>query len=374
MEELSGAFIPIIPHKRAVLGSKRFSEELVEERTITLQEFMTRIGQHAELKNAVATQKFLTAYDEEWTKVKAGYVPEDETAEKSGTLSSWMTRAKAKFDSAVGRELETTPEDATFAKMEAYILAMHTNVKLIHKELAILVKSAKDRGGALEHIGTAMGTLGDSFYPLSYTDNLSVMFKKTADEVSEMAGLWAKQSSVEETDFEEKFSLLILDVMSAKLALEQRKTLLWDYTRKVANVRKQKVRMDRGDITATELEVLKSEALETWKSVEFVSKRVQRDMDVWRVMFDNKVREVLETYVTKTVKHHQQLLETLKGTLPMITEGKSNPADIKDESYVPPNLMPSAPPPPAPDVAVVTEATEDLKLGDEEEAQQVVSI
>jgi Vps5 C terminal like len=374
MEEVPGAFVPIIPHKRAVLGSKRFSDELVEERTFTLQEFMTRIGQNAELKNAVATQKFLTAYDEEWTKVKAGYVPEEETAEKSGTLSTWMTKAKAKFDSAVGRELEPTPEDATFAKMEAYILAVHTNVKLIQKETTILAKSAKDRGGALEHIGAAMTTLGESFYPLSYSDSLSVMFKKLADEVSEMAGLWAKHNAVEETDLEDKFNLLILEVMASKLALEQRKTLLWDYTRKVANVRKQKIQMDRGNITEEALEVLKKEALETWKSVETVSKRVQREMDVWRTIFDNKMRDVLETYVTKTVKHHQQLLETWEGTVPMIAEGKAKPLVVKDESYAPPNLMPSAPPPPEPDVEVVTEGTEDLKMGEEEVAQQVVSI
>ena len=374
MEEVPGAFVPIIPHKRAVLGSKRFSDELVEERTFTLQEFMTRIGQNAELKNAVATQKFLTAYDEEWTKVKAGYVPEEETAEKSGSLSGWMTKAKAKFDAAVGRELEPTPEDATFAKMEAYILALHTNVKLIQKETTILAKSAKDRGGALEHIGTAMTTLGESFYPLSYSDSVSVMFKKLADEVSEMAGLWAKHNAVEETDLDDKFNLLILEVMAPKLALEQRKTLLWDYTRKVANVRKQKIQMDRGNITEEALEVLKKEALETWKSVETVSKRVQREMDVWRTTFDNKMRDVLETYVTKTVKHHQQLLETWEGTIPMIAEGKAKPPVVKNEAYAPPNLMPSAPPPPEPDVEVVTEGTEDLKMGEEEEAQQVVSI
>ena len=331
-------------------GSIRFSDELVETRTVTLQTFMTRIGQHVEFKETVALKKFLTAYDEEWTAVKAGFVPDEDGADTSGkgtsSLHHWMTKARAKLATAVGKELESTPEDATFAQLEAYIQVMHTQIKAIHKETAVLTKAAKDHGGALESIGKSFTTLGEQKFTLAYTDSLASMFGKLADEIAEMAGLWTKQSLVEETDLEDKFNLLVLEVLAPKLALEQRKTILWDYTRKVNHVRKQKILVDKGKITEQELEVSKKEALEVWVSVELISKRVQREMDIWRSTFDDKLRTVMGQYVEKTSEHYGLVTSTWKSIGPIIIEGSAGP-------YTPP--MPTAPPPIAPSEVKINE-------------------
>ena len=331
-------------------GSIRFSDELVETRTVTLQTFMTRIGQHVEFKETVALKKFLTAYDEEWTAVKAGFVPDEDGADASGkgtsSLHHWMTKARAKLATAVGKELESTPEDATFAQLEAYIQVMHTQIKAIHKETAVLTKAAKDHGGALESIGKSFTTLGEQKFTLAYTDSLASMFGKLADEIAEMAGLWTKQSLVEETDLEDKFNLLVLEVLAPKLALEQRKTILWDYTRKVNHVRKQKILVDKGKITEQELEVSKKEALDVWVSVELISKRVQREMDIWRSTFDDKLRTVMGQYVEKTSEHYGLVTSTWKSIGPIIIEGSAGP-------YTPP--MPTAPPPIAPSEVKINE-------------------
>jgi len=353
VDEVPGAFVPLIPHKTAMRGSVRFSDELVEQRTVTLQAFMTKVGQHPELKETVALQKFLTAYEEEFTKVKAGFIGPDEAdaaaavgEEKKSTLSSWVTRARARLASAVGMELETTPDDAIMEQMETYIQVLHANIKAIHKETAIMVKASKDRGGAMVHVGACFTTLGAQKYPLAYTDSLASMFGKLADDVAEMAGFWTKYQDVEETDLEEAFQLLILEVMSAKLAMEQRKTILWDYTRKVNHLRKQTVQKEKGKVTDDEVEILRKEAKQVWELVEAVSKRVQREMDIWRNSFEAKVRDVLETYVSKTVKHYGLLKDSWESTVIVIA------AEKKEDTYSPPSPMPSAPPPLEPPILV----------------------
>eukprot|EP00536_Pseudo-nitzschia_multiseries_P001487 jgi/Psemu1/181185/e_gw1.19.193.1 len=47
--EVPGAIIPIIPHTRTIMSSKKFNLEFIEERRRDLQEFLLAVSVHSEL-------------------------------------------------------------------------------------------------------------------------------------------------------------------------------------------------------------------------------------------------------------------------------------------------------------------------------------
>ena len=338
MIERPGAIVPIIPHKQALRESVRFSDELLNERQAQLQKFMTLVVSHPELHDAPCLETFLTTYNEEWEKIRSG----DETAQpnQNGEPTGFLGKVKAKLAIAGAMELEKTPDDAAMEIMEDYLNSTDTQVKILAKESSALVKVSQDEAKALQSMGQACSSLGEKPFPGAYNDPLGELATSLSTRfggISVIVGKEARQSMIK---LDEPMQDLARDVQAAKLAMQRRKEILWDYTRKTNAVKTKKQNLEKLKATEQEVSQAQQDAKAAWKEVEVVTKRVQREMDNFREAFLEKFRAVVKNYSQLQVEYHKHVEKKWAEIIPLVVsdgETESAPAPAFENGEGAPN-------------------------------------
>jgi len=338
MVERPGAIVPIIPHKQAVRESVRFSEELLTERQAALQTFLRTVVSHPELCDASCLKTFLTAYTEEWEQAQTTDPPTGE----SGILG----KVRAKLAVAGVSELEQTPDDGAMEIMEEYLTHMDTCVKVWAKESTALVKQSKESAKSLQAMGASFAALGKKPYPQAYSDETGELSKELATHISDISIVVLKQSDQASIKLDDPMQDLAREVQAAKAALARRKEIVWEYTRKNNVVKSKKTLLGKGKSSEQEVSEAQAEAKAALKEVEVVSKRVRREIERFREIFYEKLKQTMKGYTTLQVEYHEHMDKKWSQILPVVTD---------DGDQVAPTAPAPASAPPAPPAAAATE-------------------
>lgn len=367
--ERAGAIVPIIPHKQALTAKVRFSEELVSDRQATLQKFLQRIMHHPELVDAPSLHTFLTADFTVWENAKKQHpdmeaLNEDseggEESKKEGTgnrIVGWMGRMTNNARLALGAvDLESTPDDDIFNDLQAYAQNLDQNVKILAKDVTVLVASMKTQSERMEKMGAAFSEMGE--YKLDnevvIRTSSNTMFTKLGQNWNNLSKLTNFAHMSGQTKLDEPIQDLNRDVLALLKAIARRKEVLFNYSRKAHQGKVKMGQLDKIRENGTaganpekvqnlegEVRALKEEGAAMWKEVDTVSKRLQRDVERFKINFHQGFRKTMETFHKVQMEYAEKYVQGWGDILPVLAPLNSNG-------------MPSAPPPSAPDEAVTT--------------------
>ena len=384
LEERAGAIIPIIPHRTAMTSKVRFSEELVNDRQVVLHYFLRQVLEHPELKGSNCLNTFLTADFTTWEQIRktggdgnnveegtsviesgvedVGLDDKDDTgtpkvsAGKSG-FSGFMGNLVSKAKIAMGGnvEMEPTDDDDLFEELEVYANQMDTNVKILAKEAPAFVAASKAKADGMEKMAASWAAMGQ--YRIN--PNNDVIVKTSSAELfaslsQHFTGFCRLQHSLyqKETEtFEKPILELARDVQALKIALTQRRDALIEYSRK-ANLGKTKMKKldkmkesefstpDQVHCLELELTAAKEDGMALWKVMDIISKRLQRDIERFRVQVHQKLQNAMQQYCDTGGEFSQKQLDEYRkmaGTvgLPGASKGDGNDDAGKEEPEAP---------------------------------------
>jgi hypothetical protein len=187
--ERPGAIIPVIPHSRAIIPSKKFDPEFIDERRRNLEVFLQGVVDHDELAKAPSVTPFMldmlgTDFDEGKKKVEAknptsinassAPINEDDygtsnvdSAEKSTTGSTARKGIKnffAKIRVSTGsKELMSTENENQVIALNEYITEVASYTKALAKAADALVKYTHDMANTYDELGVPIGEWRTSY-------------------------------------------------------------------------------------------------------------------------------------------------------------------------------------------------------------------
>ena len=318
MRDRPGAIIPIIPHKQAMRESVRFSDDLLQERTETLQNFLRAIASHPELHDAKCLETFLTDNDQ-WDLDRQAEEKKLPTGEP--LYNSWsgaIGKTIKKLTTVGVSEIETTPDDGAMEIMEEYLTHMDTQVKIVAKESTALIKFSLESSKSLQSVGAALAALGKKPYPQAYTDKTGEVCGTLATHISDLAVVELKQSEQGTIKLDDPMQELTRDVQAARAALQRRREMVWEYTRKVQAEKQQKRLREQLKVPELNVTVAQQESREALKEVEVVSKRVRREMERFREEFHVKFCKVFAGYSQLQKEYHGHVEKKWTNILPLV--------------------------------------------------------
>eukprot|EP00545_Synedropsis_sp_CCMP1620_P005120 CAMPEP_0119019706 /NCGR_PEP_ID=MMETSP1176-20130426/22460_1 /TAXON_ID=265551 /ORGANISM="Synedropsis recta cf, Strain CCMP1620" /LENGTH=454 /DNA_ID=CAMNT_0006973965 /DNA_START=79 /DNA_END=1443 /DNA_ORIENTATION=- len=383
VDERAGAIVPIIPHKKAISGKVRFSEELVTERQAQLQRFLFRVMQHPELHDAPSLHTFLTADYTMWENAKkqqsgaSESMGDEDDSEASNDnmlsvttdgssaaspakptgpgnrISNWMGKVATNARMAMGSmQLESTPDDDIFNDLHSYAANLDGNIKILAKDATVLVAAIKAQSETMEQMGAAFSEMGE--YKL---DNEIVVRTSSDSLFSKLGTNWNNLSKLShfaqlsaQTKLDEPLQDLARDVAALQKAIAKRKHTLFLYTRKANQGKAKMGQLDKlrenaanhpDKIASLEGDVrtLKEEGATMWKEVDTVSKRLQRDMERFKINFFEGMRKTLETFHKVQVEYSEKYVQGWNDVLPILA-----PATAGASQGEPPMNSPPVPP------------------------------
>jgi len=334
MEEVPGAIIPIIPHRQALRPKIRFSDEFVDERCDQLDVFFKRVASHPELQDSMNMKVFMTSFADEWEAARRRKDDDDQLQQQQQIqepqqpinnvgrrvqrpFGRFFRKAKARVMIAAGTKLEATPDDSTFESLESYINLMDTTLKSMAKDALATSKLTKDRGTILSNLTTSMNTMGEQRFPMTYNDNLGPLFNELGEEVGPIAHVALAYQAQEEKVWTEPMQDLSREVQAAKLALQRRKHILFDYSRKRGIHKSKKLAFEKGKATQDQVEQADQESRDAWTLFDEVSKRVKREMESFRDIFEEKLRTTVAAYATLQSEYLADMSEGWKAIVPI---------------------------------------------------------
>lgn len=357
----------------------RFSEELVSERQLQLQIFLMRVLTHPELNDAPSLTIFLTAVDAAWENAKkstkdgaeamgddseseVGLSSNDNISVADGSASpaskpvghritSWMGKVTANARLAMGSmQLESTPDDDIFNDLHAYANNLDSNIKILSKDATLLVAAIKAQSETMERMGAAFSETGE--YTL---DNEIVIRTSSHTLFAKLGTNWNNLSKLShfaqgsaQTKLDEPLQDLARDVAALQKAITKRRDALFLYTRKANQGKVKMGQLDKlrenaanhpDKIVSLEGDVrsLKEEGAQMWKEVDTVSKRLQRDVERFKITFHEGMRKTMETFHKVQVEYSEKYVQGWNDVLPTLA-----PVIVGGSSQQPVN------PPPAP--------------------------
>ena len=373
VHERAGLIIPVIKHK--VSNAKiKFTDEFINERQAQLDRFLKRVVMvHPELGYAPCIKPFLTANAQDWEAAKSQapeegsvHAEEDQQTqssrdsilisvedapqiEKPGRFSKWKTKMRTKIALAYGDpRLEETPaENKKFSDLEAFAEHLVTCVTILSEDASGYVEGYKAQSEKLKTMGAALTELWGE-HKLSNASS-STMYQQLGDCWGNLSKIMTSQHETGLQKLDEPLKELILDVTALKLAIQQRKEVLFQYTAKVnegrikeAQADKLKAKEDLSDhqdkFFALDKEIKMSDAeikiLRT--HVDTVSKRLERDAERFRHGFHEKMRATMEAYHLSQCEYAEKNLKVWQDMLPGLagealdTTAASGPAKEAD--------------------------------------------
>jgi PX domain len=184
--ELPGAIIPIIPRSRALIASKKFDPDFIEDRRRNLQQFLQGVVDHDELARAPSMSPFMvdmlgSDFDEGKKKVEArtptnllytSQVEEDYgdgTAESpkgapTNTARKGLSNFFAKIRVSAGsKELMATDNEHEVTVLQEYIQEVAGHLKALVKSADTLVQSTADLAATYDEMGVPIGEWRTTF-------------------------------------------------------------------------------------------------------------------------------------------------------------------------------------------------------------------
>eukprot|EP00543_Licmophora_paradoxa_P000988 CAMPEP_0202443638 /NCGR_PEP_ID=MMETSP1360-20130828/2846_1 /ASSEMBLY_ACC=CAM_ASM_000848 /TAXON_ID=515479 /ORGANISM="Licmophora paradoxa, Strain CCMP2313" /LENGTH=431 /DNA_ID=CAMNT_0049059371 /DNA_START=118 /DNA_END=1413 /DNA_ORIENTATION=- len=373
MKERPGAIIPIIPHQRALTQTKRFSDELLAERQKYLTNFLSIVLNHPDLRDAPCVGSFLTADPAQFEVLKKDsnlsldqhdpeqfFLDSPSTPSTGKKISKFFGKLGASMRKNIalgaGVELEKTPDDDIFEELDAYALQLDNNIKILAKNTATLASVSKSQAETMTQMAAAFSEMGQyRVNDVIIRTSSSTMFTKLGKGWSEVAA--STRSFVTAAQLDDQMQNMALDVIALKIAINIRKELLYNYTRKayvgktkMAQLEKWKetppTDMKKVAQTQGEVRLIKEEGLNLWKELDVVSKRLQADVEHFRITFHEKFRSIMEQYVRLQAGYSKKFAQGYDAILPHVA-----PPSPRGEVIAPPPA--SAPPAPPKDAETV---------------------
>ncbi|KAK1738875.1 sorting nexin 1 [Skeletonema marinoi] len=270
-EERPGAIIPIIPHTKAFQIEKRLSEELIEERRVSLFEQAKK--DHPETE---------------------GFISED------GTTSSAKEKAKV----ARGVDLEETPDAAQVDEVEQYLSALET------------------------HTYDPDTTTPDDNDSSSSSNNSNAKSKNPS--LKTISNIFASLSAINKVKYDDNYAKVskpIIDIQdnikAARLALKRRKDHAITYNTFLQQIKNRQAALEKlnhknatSPQATTENQIVSTQQLldESNKSskvalaaLEKVTQRVFREMDRFKHSVDAQLRLLYVNHARVQVDYSRQL-------------------------------------------------------------------
>jgi hypothetical protein len=353
VHERAGLIIPVIPHKFSNAKIK-FTDGFVNARQEQLNHFLKRVVMvHPELGYAPCIKPFLTANAQDWEATKS-QAPEEGSVhaeqdqqtesskdsilisveaapqiEKPGRFSKWKTRIRTKIALAYGDpRLEETPaESKKFSDLETYAQHLETCVSILSEDATGYVEGYKVQSEKLKTMGAALTELWGE-HKLSNASS-STMYQKLGDCWTNLSKIMASQHETGLQKLDAPLEEVILDVKALKLAIQQRKEVLFQYTAKVSDGRLKEVQLDKlkakDDLSShqdkffeldKEVKVSDAEIKILRAHVDTVSKRLERDAERFRHGFHEKMRATMEAYHLSQCEYAEQNSKAWQDMLP----------------------------------------------------------
>jgi hypothetical protein len=358
IHERAGLIIPVIKHKLSNAKIK-FTDEFVNERQEQLNRFLKQVVLvHPELGYAPCIKPFLTANAKDWEAAKS-QAPEEGSVnsgqdqqtqsskdsivisaeaapqiEKPGRFAQWKTKIRTKIALAYGDpKLEETPaENKKFSDLETYAEHLETCVTILSEDAVGYVEGYKAQSEKLKTMGAALTELWGE-HKLSNASS-STMYQKLGDCWANLSKIMASQHETGLQKLDAPLQELILDVTALKLAIKQRKEVLFQYTAKVNEGRTKEVQIDKLRASNNlsdnqdrffdlekDVKILDAEIDILRTHVATVSKRLERDAERFRHGFHDKMRATMEAYHLSQCEYAEKNSKAWQDMVPALADG-----------------------------------------------------
>jgi hypothetical protein len=372
VNERAGLIVPVINHK--VSNAKiKFTDEFIIERQEQLDRWLKRVHDqsHPELGDAPCIIPFLTANAKDWQAAKS-QAPEEGSVhseqdqqtqssrdsilisaeaapqiEKPGRFAKWKTKIRTKIALTYGDpKLEETPaENKKFSDLETYAEHLETCIKILSEDAIGYVEGYKAQSEKLKTMGAALTELWGE-HKLSNASS-STMYQKLGDCWANLGKIMAAQHQAGLQKLDAPLQELVLDVTALKLAIQQRKEALFQYTAKVKDGRAKEAQLEKlkakDDLSAHQDKFFELEKdIKTFDAeikilrthVDIVSKRLERDTERFRHEFHNKMRATMEAYHVSQWEYAEKNSKVWQDMLPAIADGSldttATPEPVKE--------------------------------------------
>lgn len=362
--EIPGAIVPIIPHTRTIMSSKKYDIEFIEERRRNLQAFLLAIAEHSELCRAPSMTPFMLLalgkdFDEgkkaAEQKIPSVFTDESSAPENANNMqiksaAKGVTNFFAKVRlTATAQELLTSQDEGQVFAMSNYVAEIHGHTKALAKASEALLKAKLTTADAFGEIGVPVGLWRTTHMqqPEHANDGVKEMMTETIKYSDEMSSLLIKKHKEEEFLFGHTIQKLSNTVSAFAIALEQRKKIQVDYTHIHSSLIEKNSALEKAQKNLKPPEVmdkLNSEKVELEsrienekKRFEEVTKRVIRDGERCKPKLIQLLRDSFAALAKAEIAYTNRINEVSQRML----------VDLENAGR--PGPPPSAPPAPPPD-------------------------
>ena len=339
--ERPGAIIPIIPHTQAVQSSRRFSEELVEERRGHLEKFLRKVQVHPELEGAPSLSSFFSPDAEvfEAAKRENPGSDTDETMDATPTerakekVKHFFVKTGIKAKVMRGGELEETSDGAQMEEVEHYLNTLDTHFKALSKATLYLVNASQETSKTMHELGQTLFGLHQTYDPNSNTNSNDNGNKSNSNlpTLKGISNVFASLSAIHKVKYDEndlKVAHPILDLewslKAARLSLRRRKERQLTYNTYLQQIKNRQAALDKLNHNASLspaspssdnqivnaqklLENAKNSARLALEDLDMVTQRVFREMDRFKVHVDESLRKIYVSHAKIQVDYSRQL-------------------------------------------------------------------
>ena len=324
----------------AVQKSKRFSEELVEERRGHLERFLRKVQTHPELEGAPSLSSFFSPDAEVFEAAKREYPADpnvDETMGETERLTEkvkhFFVKTQVKAKAIRGQELEETSDGQQIEEIEEYLNTVSNHVKLLSKTTLALVKASEETSKNMHELGQTLFGLHQTYDPDKAKESNNHHHHDNNNKhpslkaISSVFGSLSAIHRVKYDDNTSKVTQSIHDIehsiQSARLALTRRKEKQITYNTYLQQIKNRTATLDKVQNAATSNPQPSSDAkvADARKSLESarhasktaldeliqVNERVFREFDRFKVNLDGELRGVYVRHARVQVDYSGQL-------------------------------------------------------------------
>jgi len=378
--EVPGAIVPIIPHTRTIMSSKKFDLEFIEERRRDLQEFLLEIARHKELCRAPSMTPFMllkmgtdldngkkkveeetpTIFAIELTKSENGNIAPPKLKSARKEITNFFAKMKL---TAKSQELLTTQDESQILALNNYVSEVHGHVKSLAKASDALLKSTSNTADAHDELGVPIGLWRTTLLQQTETqdENAKDMMAGIVQLSDELSSLFHKKYKEEEFLFGHSIHKLTYTVAAFEIALSQRKKIQIDYTHihntlieKNASLEKAQKSLKPPEVTeklTSERIELESRIEQEKKRFDEVTKRVIRDAQKCKPKLMQMLRNSYLMFAKAQISYTTRIndvCQTVISNLEKVDNTISNDDDEEEEEETPYQapIPPSSPPAP----------------------------
>jgi len=407
--ELPGAIIPIIPHTRTIMSSKKFNIDFIEDRRRDLEDFLLAIAEHETICRApsmtpfmldplgldfdegkkrveqtVPTDSDVIKWAEEDTQTEIGdscsstsrSQPSTATATARKTITNFFAKIRL---SAGNQELMTTKDESHIIALHDYVAEIRAHTNVLTKASDALVKVTLNSADANHEIGIPIGLWKTTYTQknLKQDEDVKGMMAGICHFSDEMSLLLRKKHKEEELLFGHKIHKLANAVSAFDIALKQRKNCQLEFTRTHNGLIEKNAALEKAQQNLKPPEVtdkLNSERAELESSIEFerkrfneVTQRLLKDAENNKPKLLQMLQSAFLEYTKVQISFTGQLDEAYQRLMPTLkeikttsvsssTSGQSNFECIENNGHGSPPAAsppghgspPATPPPPPP--------------------------